>query len=549
MKKAILTIAISGLILQSYSQIRPDDNCIVNVSNATILQKIDFDGLDIGTEEDQTPTSEYRRLYFIHGLGGNGGSWSKVPDACTNPNLNIPNFPARKCYTSTPDYEFYTMGSLNYVASNMKDVIRMQNGSDYRDSGVDPSKAILIGHSQGGMVARNIIHNSLGEQSPTYGDDFGGFISIGSPLKGAAILNNRDLIVDMASNACAKLIEGVAVERWLVNGIFKLLLDDDYIQVGCEYATQNTLPFFFKKYYHTVTEDYKAGASFLDLMDRDKNNLKYKNLPKIAFYAVEPRDKIFWRTMEWIIGDPNGVDYFSANSDLSFYSNSILPLYHHFNNKLINARQRLERLEEMESSIIAGGLIGSLFGIPMGPEAIAAYYLRVNCTRNEIAAFEQSVNWFTEVNREWEVVIGTKTYESQTRVGYKCEYCCDYNRTEYYYDQTKAQVPPCLLFDIAFTQDLQECEDYYCKDITRVYSTTYNSVLWENDGVVTSQSASYLPNATWSPIRVYPREYENVIDKGSSHMQIRNDEGIKIHLNNALNGDYGDFFRTKCFNE
>ena len=67
----------------------------------------------------------------------------------------------------------------------------------------------------------------------------------------------------------------------------------------------------------------------------------------------------------------------------------------------------------------------------------------------------------------------------------------------------------------------------------------------ENDGIVLAESANNLPKATHNPVRIYPNENSSVdVNKGSSHMQVRNDEGLRIHLNKLFNGDYAPWFRV-----
>jgi pimeloyl-ACP methyl ester carboxylesterase len=546
MKKISLIISIILASSQLYCQtpIDFDKDRIIMVSSYHTLKEITYD-ITVNEDTEQEITDETRRFYFIHGLGGNGGSWSKVTDACTNPNLNIQDFPARKCSTSVPDYTNFTLGSLNYVANNMIDFIRMQNGSDFRDNGMDPSKAILIGHSQGGLVSRTIVHNSLNRTPATYGPDFGGFITVASPLNGAQILNNRSLILDMADNACTKLIEGLTTEKRIVNSIFKFMLGDDYVSAGCEFASQNILPMFFTKYFHQITEDYKTDALWLDILNNDRYDQRYINMPKIAMYGVEPRDQIFWRTVEWMITDPNDVNigYFGANSDLTFYHNTIAPLHYDLYSKLVSAKQDLQNWKDLEPWIVSGGILTAGALVLAGVGSVWAYYLELDKRRENVEAYEKSVNWFTEVNNEWEVIIGAKSYRAETVSGYNCT-SCRYYPTEQS-DPIKAPTTPYVKFNVGFTQDYRTCLDFECQNIEPAVSVIYHPVLLENDGVVTRPSASELPYATRAPIRVYPREFEDVIDKGSSHMQIRNDEGIKIHLNKALNGDYGPFFRTE----
>jgi hypothetical protein len=134
------------------------------------------------------------------------------------------------------------------------------------------------------------------------------------------------------------------------------------------------------------------------------------------------------------------------------------------------------------------------------------------------------VEWFDDVHSEWEVVIGASEYVWVLDTGYFCTGCASPD------------------YKAAFCKEEGCCAEFGCTvSVHRIWAR-YKHVLYENDGVVTAPSASDLPYQTNSPVRVYPREFDPTIHKGSSHMQVRNDAGIKEHLNNAFNGVYGSFF-------
>jgi hypothetical protein len=66
-----------------------------------------------------------------------------------------------------------------------------------------------------------------------------------------------------------------------------------------------------------------------------------------------------------------------------------------------------------------------------------------------------------------------------------------------------------------------------------------------NDGVVLAESAAYLPKATHIPVKIYPNENSTVdINKGSTHMQVRNDAGLKKALNDLFDGKHDKWFKT-----
>lgn len=458
------------------------------------------------------PVNPYRRLYFVHGLGGNGSSWSRVPDACMNENLHINGFPARTCKVSTPDYDEATGSTLYFAANNIFDKIQSTNRTDYF-TGIDPNRAILIGHSQGGVLCRTIIHNDLVSTAPRpkYGNDYGGFISVASSLKGAKILNNRDHIITMASDACSMLAVGPIAERKLINAIFKIFLGSDYVRVGCETVTTTLLPVFFQKYYANITNDYLDGAAWLNTLDRDINDQRYRSMPKIAIYCVEPQDNIFWRTMEWLINDPNQVEHFEANKDLEFYKSTIMPMMSKY---YVGYTRALNEWAALQSASYKN-CVGLKY----------IWEMQVAVANDKKNSWYQGILWFNTVNSQWQNIIGALQYEQQTKIVYDC-YKCESG--------------------MAFRGTNQyTCYQWNCKDMTPRAVHEYKWVLKENDGIVTKESASYLPCASVQPIQVWRNAVENNIDKGTSHMQVRNDEGIKKVLKLVFDGYYGDFFYTQ----
>jgi hypothetical protein len=252
-----------------------------------------------------------------------------------------------------------------------------------------------------------------------------------------------------------------------------------------------------------------------------------------------------------MVKDPNTKPHFEANSDLSFYEGTITNIYNHYHSKLERDKNKLRRLQYFWPFIISGGLSSAaalaVLQIEFGVLSISAYHSALQDAIEAVDSGEKALNWFTEVNNEWEVIIGAKSYRAETVSGYNCTSCRYYPGEQS--DPIKVPTTPYVKFNVGFTQDYRTCLDFECQNIEPAVSVIYHPELLENDGVVTRPSASELPYATERPIRVYPREFEDVIDKGSSHMQIRNDEGIKEHLNKALNGDYGHFFYTKRFDE
>ena len=208
-------------------------------------------------------------------------------------------------------------------------------------------------------------------------------------------------------------------------------------------------------------------------------------MPKVAFYAIEPQSHIFWRTSNWLVNNPNNEDAFEANEDWTFYN--------------------------------------SIFGT-----VYAKYYAKYQkvISKKKKIAWKNGVDWFNTVDPQWQVVIGARQYH----MAYRCK--CPRNAI----GRPK---------DYVLKWSATDCINSHCDNLSPVVWYEVNSTVKENDGIVLAESAANLPGYTGGPVRVYYKEYEyQAKDRGTSHMQMRNDGGIKEKLYNLLEGKYGYFFKT-----
>ena len=437
---------------------------------------------------DPPDPNEWRRIYFIHGLGGTAEAWEKAAEACE---IGAHGFSARKCLTSRPEYASSSTGSLNSAASDIRGQMNVIGTTDSLSGFTLPRRSIVIAHSQGGLVARQLMHLDL-VTSPlpiNHGINYGGVVTIASPLQGAAILKNRNDIFTLANDGCNRLPLGPvtrAIYQVPLNFSFNLLgfsyssndlkksisvLFRGMLPKICEIATDNIMPMFFKEYYKDITADYNPGTTYgvnyINNLNADVNFTKYQDFPKIAFYAVEPQENIFWRTLNWMLNNPNGsngqsgpnIGHFQANNDWHLYDNTINDLFAHYQ------AQSTSFYNIYYSCMVAAGK-------EKKKKIQDALYAQANLMFVFYDAYEQGVEWFNNVNKSWQSIIGAKSYNS--------------------------------------------------------------SAVKENDGVVLAESAANLPGSQRQAIRM----------EGSSHMQVRNDENLKTHLNHLFNGDYGPFFKV-----
>ena len=464
-------------------------------------------------------TNEVRRIYFIHGLGGSVSSWEKTAQACQYKYLRLDTigFPARKCETTLLNYADRTRNLLGATKA-----IREEAGSIYfqaaadRDIGINhptspeanylnPARAIIIAHSQGGLIARQLMHLDLvadtGNSTLKNGLNYGGVVTIASSVQGAAILANRHKILELANDGCNKLLLGpfYDVEKkvninlnmggfagWVlstfnvgdklttqVQSVLRKLLNN-ILPTVCDAATDNLMPMFFKQHYAGITEDYNPASptNKINMLNSDTNSAKYRKFPKVSFYAVEPQDNIMWRTLNWMVTkEPNDADYFQANDDWELYYDMISPL--------INFYQSRSNQIYADYLVAYNDLTTSKY------LDINKYYRKMDLERGGLA-WKEGLDWFYNANESWQTIIGARVQNGNT--------------------------------------------------------VTYKP---DNDGIVLAESAAGLPYAQKViKIEATKKKGNFTLITGSSHMQVRNDEGIRKALKDLLDGKHGDWFYT-----
>jgi pimeloyl-ACP methyl ester carboxylesterase len=476
--------------------------------------------IDTVAQYNDPVDSNYRRLFFIHGLSGNAASLSRLADACENTSANIPGFPARKVHTTCVDYSTATQSSLNYAATVVRNKMREVNALDY--SGTlgfysDPKRAIVIGHSQGAMVGRALYYLEClpNNTTPVYGRDFGGFVSMGGPLQGAIIINNVFRMLDMANDACVSLSAG-PLSQPVLDYVLANFFGNNYRQQMCNAVSHTILPLIMDSYTDNITNDYKFWSENLWTYNNNIWCDYYTSSSKVAFYGVEPRENILWRTTNWIVNNPNDCGYFQANDDFSFLNNTIIPLQQRYNQKYNYYKQKREH--ELTSAAAMCWL---------EPITAASLTAAAAVSEKRMNAWKKGVDWFSRANYQWEVCIGAIEQPNCTNTTmYRCP--CS-NTTGYY------QTP-----------------DYcinMCGSAQPITITTVSINHKLNDGIVLAESACNLPAMTNLPVRLYyiPGSGENQYNRGTSHMQMRNDGSIKTAFNSLFEGEYGCFFKTSRY--
>ena len=236
------------------------------------------------------------------------------------------------------------------------------------------------------------------------------------------------------------------------------------------------------------------------MLNNDTLNQQYKAFPKMAFYAIEPQENIFWRTLNWMVNDPNGnngangpdVGYFEANDDWRLLDTTLKNIIGFYEGMCVHYHKQYQMGEIAFQ--IGLGTYGPMWN---GLNDIYRFMCEADMGMN---AWGDGLAWFKSVDAYWKVVIGASVM-----------------------DTIILKIPLGLTLKIPIPVEV----DPY------------------NDGVVMAESAKNLPGAKYNPVKICPNEDKTVdINKGSTHMQVRNDAGLKEALFNLFEGNYYWWFRV-----
>lgn len=395
---AFILSAINGMCQTPF----PVDNHIlvdmkpVKIDDIPVIDEAEMHFEIIETEQEEEETEKKRVIFWIHGLGGNGASWSVPAQASEDPSFNVSGFDARYVHSFLFDYNGFTDGNLYTAANSIGNQIKMQTLNSGESFVNDRTRNFIIAHSQGGLVSREILHNDCAAQAngtlTPQERGYGGLVTVSSSLQGAQILNNQNMIIDMAGDACEKLTKGPLLTAhavldssyfvdWVVRYIGRKLVDKDV----CGFASGTIVPFLFKDNTSSITQDYYVGATRINTFNNDVNNNYYNEIPKVAFYGVEPRQNLLWRTAQWLQNAPHQVDPWQANDDWTFYNSYVHPHYNNYYAQYLFYKEKWE----------------TYYWVP----ALRSYYLK------RYQAWRDGYEWLNNANQGWEAVIGALEYE------------------------------------------------------------------------------------------------------------------------------------------
>jgi triacylglycerol esterase/lipase EstA (alpha/beta hydrolase family) len=344
MKKIIITIFILFTISSSYAQFDTiyvetnyNDTCRlwknVEVKKRYKLE-LDTSWRDIDlttlTKDDTTrylqkKTDDTLRLvYFLHGLGGNRGSWSAVHDAHIS---DYKYFPYRLDYS-----EGWEAGGSNQRDFQLASEVTQQDMDEGRTKflqrvgsvGSEVGLPYVIGHSQGGLVARDLdMKYATGIYPLLDSTDrrFWGMVTVGTPNAGALIAVNHDamdafaadLLYKLAAPQTLNLLNNINLKipfySKRFNGLYTTA--NNLVSDVSNFLGNDLLAMVTKAKRDPITRQYGPNSSYL----LDTLNHSTPHIAKAAFYGIE-QDPVLWRIATYMIGkETSEYSTFGANDD------------------------------------------------------------------------------------------------------------------------------------------------------------------------------------------------------------------------------------------
>lgn len=484
-----------------------------------------FNPGSVNNPSGKPSTDKERTVFWVHGLNGDIGSWSRAATASQH---NVAGgFPARKLKSQT-NFTYTQSASLLEASQQLGEIIEKERGIKI-GLGEDPTKDFLIAHSQGGIVSRGLMHLELclGNEAPN-NMGYGGLVTFCSPHQGAVLLNNKALFADLGGEMCKSLLLGPTAEyvndvdlKFKLFGFIPIKIPGSkfvkYAETGvslvCNSFKDNIVPFVTNAETPNITKDYEVGAKLLkqmnDCLDGNQNLEKF---PKVAYFGIEPKEHLMLRTVKYFLESSQAYEYFEANDD-----NTLIDLYQKnydkFRSKYEEWSNRYNALDHLYKSQQC------YTWIKYNTLPCKEIRSKRDAAKTVWQGYLEGIKFFEAMDDKYKLIIGA--LEFQKNIKYYCE--CE-NPTEY--SKVEISDPSKCLSKKFGKNGLMLCQV--------VSEVTFDRIEKDSDGVVLAESASNLPGATFSPQKM----------DNSSHMQARNNEALKGGLTKLYDGGTDPFFRT-----
>lgn len=492
-----------------------------------------------------------RYVVWVHGLGGNSTAWSNMAAAFYRANPVYPDL-SRKLISERVDYSIDENSSTTYsIGQHLYDNKVPTTMQEDLNPDYDPERTILIAHSQGGIVARQMDRY---KSSSGIENNFGGFATFATPNQGAQIINNQNMVnaflFDMADN----LTEGPLADiehnesfwiRMVSNFINAPGLKDKIVDFFADDIGQ----YLINKNYPKTTEDYSVGASELTELNNYNsesegivpffsranllNSIEHESKIRTYEFEIEvpgwclfpacheivPQENtefvvqdipvgISLRTLNYFVNSPSEMADFTAQDSLHNFA----VRYHE---TLLDYQANVDR-----NATIAYGCDACI--------DLGLYSRKRRRARSRMRAWQKGVDYLNSFDRRYRALTGILESEIDTL------YYCDCVESDGHVEVEWTDGP----FD-----EMQDCTDL--EDMYTVCSSRYETIrnYFSNvpsDGVVLEESAKEIPQAAHDPVEING----DLELGGATHMELRNTSYTRDAVDKLFKGDYGKYFYT-----
>lgn len=266
-----------------------------------------------------------RLIYFVHGLGGNDKSWDAVDDAHTNEFVYTPlrvDYEAHQRDFDEASYEVYL------------EMNRLRLEALYANGQVlTTDKPYAIGHSQGGLVLRDMDHKFRTNYDAHFKEDnrqFYGIVTFGTPHLGARIAVSQNELAKLGSDF-SYYLGNAAIKNEIAKFSVKLPFFSNKLTSFSQSASQlflslsdgfieDGIRLLSKGQQAPMAQQYGPNSSYI----KQHQNISNTNTAKALFYGIES-DPLLFKIATYMIG-PGASDFvhyprFGANDDMNIAHN------------------------------------------------------------------------------------------------------------------------------------------------------------------------------------------------------------------------------------
>jgi hypothetical protein len=250
-----------------------------------ILKMIFFASLFIGNVV--ALKAQDKPVIWLHGYNNNSGFWG------ASGKHGVTSQSQRRLFSLYPSYTSITIGGITPISQS----VATDQIPQYGD------QACIIGHSMGGLVAREI--------ERLYGNTrFGGIVSVGTPHTGVPMVSNirNGNAGRFVSKLLREVYEPIAAAFGYIPGTiasyFFYLFGSGISNIGIQgaYITPSTL-------------NMEPGSAFLNQLNSHNN---FTSIPRIGISGSEYDSYLFTRLVAGTFGDNENTDI-NLNINLGMY--------------------------------------------------------------------------------------------------------------------------------------------------------------------------------------------------------------------------------------